>query len=158
MTNASQRRSEAIRELRRFGICGPDVYLIDLIPLIEMIWADGRVQDAELDFLHDYLHRHVDRVNALADSEITSYERALDFIAGYLEKRPDPELLATLRDFVRPVRLSTSDRARDEALRKSLLSACLDIAASSVLSYPYEHGTRFDAEEKRTYFEILESL
>ena len=48
-------RETALAELRRFGIRGPNVYLIDLIPLIEMVWADGRAQPAELDHLETFV-------------------------------------------------------------------------------------------------------
>jgi len=39
-----------------------------------------------------------------------------------------------------------------------LLAACLDIAASSVTQYPYGLHDRFAPEEKRCFFEILESV
>lgn len=34
-------REETIEKLRGYGIEGPLIYLIDIIPLIEMLWADG---------------------------------------------------------------------------------------------------------------------
>jgi len=47
---------------------------------------------------------------------------------------------------------------KNNALRGSLLAACLDIASSSVIEYPYGLGERFNPAEKRCFFEILESL
>jgi hypothetical protein len=53
--NQNMLYDDAIEELERFGITGAQIYLIDLIPLIEMIWADGKAQDAEVSILADYL-------------------------------------------------------------------------------------------------------
>jgi hypothetical protein len=50
-------RQRAIDELEQHGIRGPNVYLIDIIPLIEMIWADGRVQEGELEILRTFCTR-----------------------------------------------------------------------------------------------------
>lgn len=151
-------REEAIQELKRFGISGPLVYLIDLIPLIEIMWADGKIQDGELDILTGYLKTHVTRINKTAGCDVLTQEQAQDFVRQFLKTRPDPELLACLRKLVSPVRLSGSDEKSNEALRRSLLSACLDIAASSVCQYPYGLGDRFNSEEKRCFFEVVESL
>ena len=57
---------EAIEELESYGITGAQIYLIDLIPLIEMIWADGKAQGAEISLLADFLKKHVEHINALA--------------------------------------------------------------------------------------------
>ena len=153
-----ERRADAVAELRRFGIRGANVYLIDLIPLIEMIWADGEVQSAELSHLETFVRRHVERVNAMANQQVLTYPAAYQFLSRYLEERPDPELMKTLRSFVAPVRLSTSDPDYNDDTRRCLLGACVDIAASAAIESPLETGERFDADEKRTYFEIIESL
>ena len=149
---------EAIEELEHFGITGAQVYLIDLIPLIEMIWADGKAQDAEVSILADYLKNHVKHINAMAGYEALSLETAKAFVTKFLEKRPDPELLATLRSFIAPVRLATSDPDKREKLKASLLAACLDIASSSVADYPYGLNDRFNPDEKNCFFEILKSF
>jgi hypothetical protein len=154
----AQRRAAALADLRRFGIRGPNVYLIDLIPLIEMIWADGEVQQAELGHLETFVRRHVERINAMANQQLLTYAAAYQFLSGYLEERPDPELMKTLRSFVQPVRLATSDPNYNDDTRRCLLSACVDIAASASIESPLETGESFDADEKRTYFEIIESL
>jgi hypothetical protein len=40
---------EAVDQLSSLGIKSPYVYLIDLVALIEMIWADGELQEAGTD-------------------------------------------------------------------------------------------------------------
>ena len=59
-------RQEAIDRLRDFGIQGEQVYLIDLIPLVEMIWADGSAQQSEVAIFETYLEQHIARINTLA--------------------------------------------------------------------------------------------
>ncbi len=151
-------RKEAIEELRKYGIEGSQIYLIDLIPLIEMLWADGQAQIGEIVILSEYIPRHVEHVNRIAGCEVLTIESAQAFVKQFLQKRPNSELLRTLRSLITPVRLSGSDTDANKALRESLLAACLDIASSSVIEYPYKHHERFNLEEKRCFFEILDSL
>jgi len=97
-------------------------------------------------------------MNELANCDLLNLENARNYILQFLRERPDPELLKTLRSLVAPVRLSSSNSAENDALRESLLAACLDSASSSVIEYPYGLGERFNPAEKRCFFEILESL
>lgn len=149
---------EAIEELKSYGITGPQIYLIDLIPLIEMIWADGKAQDAEISLLADYLKKHVAHINEIAGYNALNLDDSKAFVSKFLQKRPAPQLMATLRSFIAPVRLKSSDPVKCTELKESLLAVCLDIASSSVSEYPYGLNERFTPEEKRCFFEILKSL
>lgn len=151
-------RQEAVEELRKYGIEGSQIYLIDLIPLIEILWADGQAQTGEIIILSEYIPRHVEHVNHIAGYEVLTIESARVFVKQFLQKRPAPELLRTLRALIVPIRLSGSDTETNQSLRESLLAACLDIASSSVTEYPYKPHDRFNPEEKRCFFEILDSL
>jgi hypothetical protein len=75
-----------------------------------------------------------------------------------LTKRPSPELLESLRSLISTVYLSTPDEERRKEIKSSLLAACIDIASSSVTEYPFGLSERFDPEEKKCFFEILDSL
>jgi hypothetical protein len=154
----SMTRQEALDRLLDFGIQGEQVYLIDIIPLIEMIWADGYKQAGEVAIFQDYLRHHVARLNRLAGCQIITLESAEAFLAGFLQQRPNPELLETLRSLIPSVRLSNSDETVNQTLRDSLLMTCLDIAASAVTHYPYSAVERFCFSEKRCWFEIMETL
>lgn len=151
-------RQEAIDRLRDFGIQGEQVYLIDLIPLVEMIWADGSAQQSEVAIFETYLEQHIARINTLAGYSILTIEAAQTFIQRFLTERPSEKLLQTLRSLIPPIRLANSDHTANQALRKSLLQGCLDIAASSVTEYPYESIERFCSSEKQCWFEIFETL
>jgi hypothetical protein len=151
-------RLEAIEALERYGIRGVEIYLIDIVPLIEMVWADGEAQPAELAVLDGYLRRHVERVNRTAGYELISSEQAHDFCDRFLRQLPDPELLGFVRSLIPSIRLSNSDSRANERLRQSLLATCLDIASAAVTHYPYGLEERFEPSEKACFFEILEAL
>lgn len=152
------KRLEAIEKLRRFGIEGAQIYLIDVIPLIEMIWADGQTQDAEIEILYRFVETHVKRLNAISGCELMTVAYAQRFIARFLEKRPNPDLMKTLRSLIAPVRLNSSDSRLNDFFRDSLLTTCLDIASSCVTRYPYHLCERFNLAEKKCFFNILEAL
>jgi len=151
-------RPEALERLERHGIEGPDVYLLDLVPLIEMMWADGLVQSPELDLFEHFLAGHVESINAMAEARILSLERAQRFAHRFLDNRPDQKLLDEMCELVPPVRLNSSDAPRNEALRKEIVEWCLDIGAACVTGYPYGERSRFIADEKERFFSILEAL
>jgi hypothetical protein len=149
---------EAVERLKRFGINGPELYLIDVIPLIEMIWADGKNQAKEVELLDDFLVRHVERVNKKAQTQVLSADHARAFSRRYLEIRPDPRLLAELRSLVAPIRLANEGDPDSAAFRFSMLATCLDIASAAVTEYPFGMTDRFNLEEKVCFFQILEAL
>lgn len=150
-------RAEALDALERHGITGAQVYLIDLLPLIEMAWADGKVEETELNVLDGYLRKHVAHINDLAGYEIFSVGAAYAFLHRFLEERPDPELMRTLRTFIHPLRMATSDDTANRSLRDSLLAACLDMGACSITDGP-DGPAGFRMPEKLCFFEILESM
>ncbi len=158
LSSGSMTRQEAIEKLRKYGIKESQIYLIDFIPLIEMLWADGQVQTEEINVLSEYITRHVQHINNEVGHEVLTIEGAQAFVKQFLQKRPAPDLLRTLRSLIAPIRLSGLDVEANKTLRDSLLAACLDIASSSVTTSPYTYHERFNLEEKRCFFEILESL
>lgn len=158
MTLRRWTRDEAIEKLRTFGIADEDVYLVDVIPLIEMIWADGKTQDKEVALLDLFVSRHVERINRRAAHAVVSAAKGHEFTRRFLDRRPDPKLLSELRSLVAPVRLANSADPHTGVFRDSMLAACLDIASSSVTQYPFAAEDRFNLGEKRCFFELLESL
>jgi hypothetical protein len=97
----------------------------------------------------------VRRINDVAGYEVLTVSGAKAFVSRFLKTRPSPDLLRLLRDLLAPVRLTSPDAAE---LKESLLSACMDIASSSVVQYPYRWNERFNPAEKKCFFEILDSL
>jgi hypothetical protein len=151
-------RSEALRALERHGITGTRVYFIDVLPLIEMMWADGIVQEVERDLLDKFLRMHTDNLNELAGYRAIAEDIGTEFAERFLVDRPSAELMATLRKLIPPVRLSSSDATRNDAHRRSILRWCLDIGAACVTDYPYGDHDRFSEAEKACFEEIFASL
>ena len=67
---------EAIEDLNLFGIKEPYTYLIDIIPLVEMIWADGEAHESELAILDEYLHKRIQQINEMAGYKAIDCEDA----------------------------------------------------------------------------------
>lgn len=151
-------RPEAVERLERHGIDGTDVYLLDLIPLIEMMWADGLLQGPEQDLFDRFMLDHVEAINALAGTAVLSADQARRFASRFLAERPDDGLLRELRDLVPPMRLQSSDAAGNEVRRRAIVEWCLDIGAACVTGYPYGSRERFKDVEKARFFSILRAL
>jgi hypothetical protein len=151
-------REAALKELKGYGIAGPQVYLLNIVPLLEMMWADGKIQDGELELLEEFTQKHVSNVNTLAQSAILSQTDAEQFLNRFTQARPDPRLLEQLRQLIPPVWLSNSDAVLNAQRREDILQWCLDIGAACVSEYPYGNRDRFDASEKECFQSILNTL
>lgn len=151
-------RQEALDFLASLGIEKEKIHLIDLVPLIEMIWADGKVQPGELVILKRWLHKHVEHINQMAGYKIIRLSDAMAFAQRFLIRQPKQGLLKKIRHCIGPVRMHTPGRAYDRKLLKNIIFACLDIASSSVREYPYEISGRFSQSEKNLFLDILETF
>jgi len=151
-------REEIMAQLKSFGITGKNVYFIDYIPLIEMIWADGQPQQGEMDIFYDFIEKHVAHLNKMAGYSAFELDEAVQFVSGFLKERPSAEMLKTLRNLSAQTGLFQEDSKKRASFEKSLLAICLDIGASCVTKYPYGLHERFNPDEKRCFFEILDSF
>ncbi len=151
-------REEAVKKLKRLGIIGEQVYLIDLILLIEIMWADGQAQKGEIAILENYLERHVENVNKRAGCTILNVQDAKRFIKPYIEERPCADTVSCLRELVKPVRFMVSNSQEDNKLKDELLFVCMDIASIATTDYPYAYNERFNEEEKKCFFDIQQAL
>lgn len=149
---------DAVKKLARFGIKEEQIYLIDLVLLVEMAWADGRIQKAEINHLHKNLKTHVKSINRLAGCQVLSEESAIEFITGLLKNRPDPEMLEAVRRVIADIRISNKPLQEAEGNRLAILNGCLDIAASAVITNTDGITERFTKEEKACYHSIQKIL
>ena len=61
-----------------------DIYLLELIPLIEMMWSDGLNQEPELNLLNKYTSELVARIVESADGEdVINTDQANDFLERF---------------------------------------------------------------------------
>ncbi|MFH0780599.1 MAG: hypothetical protein V2B20_01410 [Pseudomonadota bacterium] len=146
--------ADAVEKLAKVGIHNHEIYLIDLILLCEMAWADGSVQESERELLFSYLNHHIDAINRLAGCRLLEHKEAKDLIRSFLDNRPDKALLDTIQQVIAPIRIDQIDAANAERTCLDILNTCLDIASSSVTKYPYGLTERFTQEEKEYYHKI----
>lgn len=149
--------SQALDKLGQVGISHDMVYLIDLVILAQMAWADGSVQDAECALLYDYLNRHITHINRLAGYQLINPQAARDFVHQLAVNKPSKHMLETIHQ-VLPALYEHKNIEEAEQKKKEILDACLDIASSSVINYPYGLRERFSEEEKACYHQLVELL
>lgn len=138
-----------------FGLTPDTVYLLPLIPLIEVMWADGMTQPAEIAVFYDCLTKHLADLSNHADGEeVVSIEKAEKFANDLLHTRPDPEQLRRLSN----LSVQLLNISHEEKLRRSVLDNCLDLAAIAVTRYPYERRDRIMSAEKQVLVALFQSL
>jgi len=151
-------RQEALEELSQHGISGTQVYLIDVFPLLEMMWADGQVQQIEIAILDQFLANHVDAINKQTGYVVLEHKDAHAFIAPLIETQPDAQWLREVRLLIPPLRFNSENPEANRKAREAILGVCLDVAAGAVKQYPYELTERINADEKRCFFDILDTF
>jgi len=144
--------------IRDFGLKSIDVQFLDLIPLIEVMWADGRNQQPELNLLYRFTLEHIARLDRGAGVHTVSVADANDFLDRFAHRRPPPELLERLRNFVFD---RNQNRSNQDAVRhrnETMLDYCMDIAAACVPRYPYGMHDRIVRDEKKFLKELIQQL
>lgn len=155
----SMQFKDAVAKLETFGISGVNIYLIDLLPLIDLMWADGRIQENEKIIFDVYTENRIDDLNKSFEGAIRlSKDSVMEFFTPYLETRPSPELMKGIGEILNAVLMSSSDQAWSTKVRSSLLATALDIASSNVATYPYKSDERFSLKEKECFFALVQNL
>lgn len=155
--NLELSREDALRRLENeFGFSGSDFYLLELIPLIEVIWADGVKQEEEMKLLFEFVIKHADRLQKQADGVLVVSEQDIrQFIHRFTRERPSPDLLRTLRMLAHPVIFGNSDVAINQQKSRDIGNYCMDIAAACVTRSPSGHEERIMSFEKELVTEII---
>lgn len=151
-------RSHAIQQLmHQHNLSTADIYLLDLIPLIEMIWADGKIEEPEIKLLYDFALKHVVQLTVMAHGEeVVSISEVNLFIERFTKERPDPNLLKQLRNFVAAT-IKGYDEENRASKSDSILFYCMDIAAACI-SVEGQPPCRIGDEEKKTLLEIMKAF
>ena len=143
--------------------CGLDrkhIYLLELIPLIEMMWADGKNQAAEIQLIHRYALEHLVRLqDAAAGQTVLSAAEADDFLNRLVHHRPNPDLLRQLCALAQSSAFSfhNSDPETRTASRRSVVENCFKIAISNIHG-PTASRERLMAEEERALLNLMAAL
>jgi hypothetical protein len=141
--------------LQKHKLHSKTVYLLELIPLIEMIWADGKNQQKEISILQDFTIRHLANLsNAAEGLEVISVEEANSFIDYFMKERPSDELLADLKGLA----MQKLEAELSSNSREMIIEYCMDIAAACVTEYPYSSSERVQAQEKAIITDLIQTL
>ena len=160
MTVEKMTREAALARLEdEFGLRPGEFYLLELLPLVEMMWADGINQEEEVNLVYEYVLRHVAELNRAADGEeVVSVQDVNNFLDRFVHQQPDPIMLRRLRNMALPLFLAGADPAEDARRGRKIFDLCLDIAAAAVTSYPYDRHERITAKEKDLLHEFARQL
>lgn len=128
---------------REFDLKDTDFYFLDLIPLIEVMWLDGKNQESELNILYQFVLEHISYIDQAAGSQVLTIEDANDFLERFAHKKPPQKLLTELHNLV------TQGEGVAEQRKMNIMEYCLDISAACVVHYPYgiRERVRFDEKE-----------
>lgn len=140
--------------MRDHSLKPSDLYLLNLMPLIEMIWIDGRNQPDEMRLLHTYAIEYLARLNRHSDGlEVISIDAVNDFLERFAHQKPSARLVRELRMLaIERLKQQSGPEAQDE--RDRVLFACLDIAAACTDSRLYP----VLKEEKQLLKELVVAL
>lgn len=128
-----------------------------LVPLIEVMWADGRCQKEEIEVLFQAVERFVNTVKPEAP-EIT-LERAQRFLAPLVDASIgyDPRKLTELTrlsDFIIDELVSSSHHDK----RLDLFNICVEIAAAAQAVESERKGRRISQGEEQVLRTLLQDL
>ncbi len=144
--------------LQKYELKPSHIYLLELIPIIEMIWADGKNQENELKLLYRFTVEHLSRVTSGSEGiEVISEDDINEFIDRFVNHPPASEMLADLRQccIEKLERKNFEDRQQTTS---AILDYCMDVAAACVSSYPYKFDERVVKKEKELLAELFSIL
>ncbi len=78
---------QAIEDLYQIGFAGQDVALAELIPVVEMAWADGELQANERAMLEAYAETLTTELNQRAGRAVFSIGHTLELLAQLTQDR-----------------------------------------------------------------------
>ncbi|MGB1949736.1 MAG: hypothetical protein ACPHQ9_03105 [Marinobacter sp.] len=146
------------------------LYLAPVLPIVQVMWADGRNQMPERAKLHFIIQNHRETLSELAGGvEIVSASDIELFDQTFIAQRPDPQILDAFIDLASELMASremASGSEDSESLFRSdrLFHACLEIAATCPARQDSSLGDlfaqRIAQEERRLIeqtFELLET-
>ena len=111
---------EILDELIDVGIRAETWLALSLVPLVEIAWADGSIEDGERDAI----------VRAAAEVGIGPFTPANDLLERWLRRKPLPNLRAAWLDYVAATR-SILGGAASAALRAETLDQARNVAEAA---------------------------
>lgn len=116
----------ALHDLATLGFKGRDVYLAELIPVVEMAWADGVIAPNERALLEAYCEALTERLNRRAGAPFFRLARTLLVLERLTQRRltPDQRLKA-----LKALKQWSGTGASGEEMRSGMLEWAEAVAA-----------------------------
>lgn len=137
---------------QEFDLKPADFYFLDLIPLIEVMWLDGKNQPGELKILYQFVLEHISYIDQAAGTQVLTVKDANDFLDRFAHNKPPQKLLTELHHIV------TQGQGVADHRKMSILEYCLDISAACVVHYPFGIRERVQSYEKSYLLKLFEEF
>jgi hypothetical protein len=151
-------RETALERLRRYGIEEQKIYFIDLVPLIEMVWAEGRIGYDQLTFLYDFTKRHVKHINDVTGYAVLNKDDAIAFAKPLLAVHPDMTILKKIRECIVPVRLGEARNDYGDMIMSRIMSACRELLSRAMAEHPAGLHDLYCRNEIEMYLDITRTF
>lgn len=135
-----------------FDLKPADFYFLDLIPLIEVMWIDGKNQESELKILYQFVLEHISYIDKAAGVQVLTVDDANDFLDRFAHHKPPQKLLTELHHIV------IQEKGIAEHRKMDVLEYCLDISAACVTHYPYGIRERVQRYEKEFLLKLFAEI
>lgn len=136
-------RRELFEQLaEEFDLKPADFYFLELIPLIEVMWLDGKNQQSELNILYQFVVEHIAYIDQAAGAQVLTVKDANSFLDRFAHQKPPQKLLTELHNII------AKGNGVIEHRKMNILEYCLDISAACVVHYPYGLRERIRRDEK----------
>jgi len=111
------------------------IYLAPVLPIVQVMWADGRNQIAERAQIQVFIESHCVALSEMAGGlEVVSIAEREAFDRIFVANRPEPFLLEAISEAAAEIVQDKADKNAEVAdslyQRDQLLHACLEIAAA----------------------------
>jgi len=154
-TQGTRSRAPLRRGLHSRGLPADWAELIAVVPLVEMVWADGRNQPDEVVLVERFLAQKMAEL-ARESPPVTPDPAAVQrFLDDFVYRLADPEALRTLADLARRHLFASADgRTLQE-----IVDHCLDVSAAATVGEAAEGpGARITPNERHLLYDYLKRL
>ena len=119
-------REKAIHDLADLDFTGRDIYLAELIPVVEMAWADGVIAPNEQALLEAYCEALTDRLNQQGGAQFFRLARTFLVLDRLTQRRLSPAQRVTA---LKALKTWSGSGLRGDEMRSGMLDWAEAIAA-----------------------------
>ena len=144
--------------LVKYDLKETDIHLLDLIPLIEMIWVDNQNQNEEINILYRFALEHLCKLEDENGNSPITEEDVNSFLDRFTQEQPYAQMLKDLRELCIDQIGAQTNQSEQRNRKDAILDHCLDIAAACAAAYPYKYNERLAVSEKTLIRELFRKL